>query len=116
MKLTLDVKQREQRGKNNKDKNNNSCATKKNITDFYTDGFFFSNLIANAFLKCGNHIPAFISVPTERIIENSMLALSIFALYMGSKSISTIAKKNGLYKLRSKCGWIPVPAGNNLRW
>ena len=32
-KLTIDVKQR---GENNKEKNNNSCITKKN-TDFYTE-------------------------------------------------------------------------------
>ena len=36
-KLTSDVKLREQRGENNKEKNNNSCTTKKNITGFYTE-------------------------------------------------------------------------------
>ena len=34
----IDVKQREQRQKNNEAKNSNSCATKKNITGFHTEG------------------------------------------------------------------------------
>ena len=37
VKLTIHVKQREQRGKNNEEKNSNSCATKKNITGFYIE-------------------------------------------------------------------------------
>ena len=37
MKLTIDVKQREKEGANNEEKNNNSCAIKKNITGIYTE-------------------------------------------------------------------------------
>ena len=37
VKLTIDVKQREQRGLNNEEKNNNSCTIKKNISGFYTE-------------------------------------------------------------------------------
>ena len=37
MKFTIDVRQREHRGQNNEEKNKNSCATKKNITGFYTE-------------------------------------------------------------------------------
>ena len=35
--LTIVVKQREQRWKNNEEKNSNSFATKKNMTGFYTE-------------------------------------------------------------------------------
>ena len=38
MKVTTDVKQREQTGQNNGEKNNNSCEIKENNTGFYTDG------------------------------------------------------------------------------
>ena len=37
VKLTIDANQREERGKSNEEKINNSCATKKNITGFYTE-------------------------------------------------------------------------------
>ena len=37
VKLTIDIKQREQREQNYGDKNNNSNATKKNITGFYIE-------------------------------------------------------------------------------
>ena len=61
MKLTIDVKQR---GQNNEEKKNNSCAAKKSITGFYTedepsglnvDPYLLNGLLIKAF-DTGSHL------------------------------------------------------------